>query len=191
MKPVGSAASVLATLRDDAQAEIDRIEQEAEAAAAKSARDEPGSAEPADREERLAAAARQRRERLAREDWEDRRVALELREEWIGQVIGEGRKLLEAEGDAKQRRALLHALADEALRRLPAGDRCTISVAARDAGLLDAELLGDRLVAGPPAPIRGGCIVRAANLVVDNSLEERERRFESDWRAALAKAYGS
>ena len=44
---------------------------------------------------------------------------------------------------------------------------------------------------GPPAPIRGGCIVRAANLVVDNSLEERERRFEAEWRAALAKAYGS
>ena len=93
--------------------------------------------------------------------------------------------------DFGQRRALLRALADEALRRLPPNDRCTISVSARDAGLLDAQLLGDRLVAGPPADIRGGCIVRSANLVVDNSLEERERRFEADWRAALAKAYGS
>lgn len=191
MKPVGSAPSVLATMRDDAQAEIDRIEQEAEAAAARSAGDEPATMEPPDREERLAAAARQRRERLAREDWEDRRVALELRERWIGEVIEEGRKLLEARGNAKQRRALLRALADEALRRLPAGDRFTLSVAAQDVDLLDAELLGERLVAGPPVPIRGGCIVRAANLVVDNSLEERERRFEAEWRAALAKAYGS
>ncbi len=191
MKPVGSAASVLATMRDDAQAEIDRIDQEAEAAVARSAQAEPAAGEPADREERLAAAARQRRERLAREDWEDRRVALELREQWIGQVIGEGRKLLEAPESPEQRRELIRALAAEALRRLPAGDRCTISVAARDAGLLDADFLGERLVAGPPAAIRGGCIVRAANLVVDNSLEERERRFEAEWRTALAKAYGS
>ena len=191
MKPAGSAASVLATLRDDAQGEIERIEKEAEAALAKSAGGETGTAEPADRADRLAAAARQRRDHLAREDWEDRRVALRLREEWIGQVIEEGRKLLDAPGNPERRRALIRALADEALRRLPPGDRCTISVAARDAALLDAELLGDRLVAGPAAPIRGGCIVRAGNLVVDNSLEERERRFEAEWRAALAKAYGS
>lgn len=191
MKPAGSAASVLATLRDDAQAEIERIEQEAEAAVSKAARDEAGTAEPADRADRLAAAARQRRDRLAREDWEDRRVALRLREEWIGQVIEEGRKLLEEPGDLSRRRALLRTLADEALRRLPPGDRCTISVAARDGELLDADFLGERLARGPPAPIRGGCIVRAANLVVDNSLEERERRFEAEWRAALAKAYGS
>ncbi|MGZ6126422.1 MAG: V-type ATP synthase subunit E family protein [Myxococcales bacterium] len=191
MKPAGSAASVLATLRDDAQAEIERIEQEAEAAVTKSALLESGTGEPADRADRLAAAARQRRDRLAREDWEDRRVALGLREEWIGQVIQEGRKLLEEPGDLGRRRALLRALADEALRRLPPGDRCTISVAARDADLIDAAFLGDRLVAGPAAPIRGGCIVRSANLVVDNSLEERERRFEAEWRAALAKAYGS
>lgn len=191
MKPAGSAASVLATMRDDAQAEIERIEQEAEAAVSKAARDETGTAEPADRADRLAAAARQRRDRLAREDWEDRRVALRLREEWIGQVIEEGRKLLEEPGDLSRRRALLRTLADEALRRLPPGDRCAISVAARDAELLDADFLGERLAKGPPASIRGGCIVRAANLVVDNSLEERERRFEAEWRAALAKAYGS
>ena len=191
MKPLGSAAAVLATLRDEAQGEIERIEQEADASVARWSRDEPAAGEAPDRAERLAAAARQRRERLAREDWEDRRVGLELREEWIRQVIEEGRKLLEGAGSREERRALLRATADEALRRLPEGERCTISVAPRDADLLDAEFLGDRMVAGPPADIRGGCIVRTAHFVVDNSLEERERRFEPEWRSALAKAYGS
>ncbi len=190
MKPLGSAAAVLATMRDDAQAEIDRIEQDAEAAVARSTRDEPQAVEPADRAEQLAVAARQRRERLAREDWEDRRVALELREEWIKKVIAQGRQLLEAERPRQERVALLRGLADEALQRLPPGDRCSISVAAGDAELLDAEFLGDRLAAGPPASIRGGCILRSGNLVVDNSFDERERRFEGQWRAALARAYG-
>ena len=190
MKPLGSAASVLASMRDEAQGEIERIEQEAEAAVAKSTRDEPESVETSERADSIAAAARQRRERVAREDWEDRRVGLELREEWIRQVIEEGRKLLQAPRTKEERRALLRALADEALHRLPPGDRCVISVAAGDADLLDAEFFGDRLTPGPPADIRGGCIVRAANLVVDNSLDERERRFESEWRTALARAYG-
>jgi vacuolar-type H+-ATPase subunit E/Vma4 len=191
MKILGSAASVLASMRDEAQGEIERVEQEAEAAVARSKVDEPEVTEALDRAEKVAAAGRRRRERLAREDWEDRRAALQLREEWIAQVIEEGRRLLEGAGEGEARRALLRALAEEALRRLPPGDRCSISLAERDLPLLDAAFLGDRLVAGPPAPIRGGCIVRSANLVVDNSLEERERRFEAEWRTALAKAYGS
>lgn len=190
MKPLGSAASVLASMRDEAQGEIERIEQEADATVAKWTREEPGSTEAPDRSDRLAAAARQRRERVAREDWEDRRVALELREEWIRAVIEEGRKALEA-GSPQERLALLRATAEEALRRIPAGQRCTISVAARDLDLLDEEFLAGRMTRGPPAEIRGGCIVRAANMVVNNSLEERERRFEAEWRAALAKAYGT
>jgi len=191
MKILGSAASVLAALRDEAQGEIERIEQEVEAAAARSRQDEPEAVETKDRPEKLAAAGRRRRERLAREDWEDRRAALRLREEWIERVIEEGRKLLEGAGEEEARRKLLRAWAEEALRRLPPGERCSISVSPRDLPLLDAELLGERMVAGPPEVIRGGCIVRSGNLVVNNSLEERERRFEAEWRAALARAYGS
>ena len=53
MKPLGSAASVLASMRDEAQGEIERIEQESEAAVAKSTRDEPESVETSGNVRRL------------------------------------------------------------------------------------------------------------------------------------------
>lgn len=189
MKPQGSAAAVLAMMRDDAAIEVDRIEREAETAAARIATDEaavPGVA--ADREARLAAAARERRDRLARAESEDRRASLDLREAWIRKVVAGGRKLLEDPEPRAGRRAALEKLVREALERLPPGDR-VISVCAADADLLDAGLLAGAAV-GPPAPIRGGCIARCGNLTVDNSFDERERRLEPQWRAALARMYG-
>jgi vacuolar-type H+-ATPase subunit E/Vma4 len=185
MKPLGSAPAVLAMMRDDAAAEVERIEKDAEAQARR-LEGEDGAGTPADdREQRLAEAARQRRERLAREEAEERRAALDVRERWIACVVAEGRKLLECVEPRDERRAVLETLAREALERLPPGDH-VISTSAVDADL--ARDLGVRV--GPPAAIRGGCIVRCGNLSVDNSFDERERRFEPQWRAALARMYG-
>lgn len=189
MKPQGSAAAVLAMMRDDATFEVDRIERDAAAAAARIAAEEavvPGVA--ADREARLAAAARERRDRLARAEVEDRRAALDLREGWMRKVVAGGRKLLEDPEPRAERRAVLEKLVREALERLPPGDR-VVAVSAVDADLLDAAILGGASL-GPPAPIRGGCIARCGSLTVDNSFDERERRFEPRWRAALARMYG-
>lgn len=188
MKPQGSAAAVLAMMRDDATFEVDRIERDAAAAAARIATDEPAVPGVADREARLAAAARERRDRLARAEGEDRRASLDLRESWMRKVVAEGRKLLEDPEPRAERRAVLEALVREALERLPPGDR-VISVCAADADLLDASILAGASM-GPPAPIRGGCIARCGNLTVDNSFDERERRLEPQWRAALARMYG-
>ncbi|HET9752740.1 MAG TPA: V-type ATP synthase subunit E family protein [Myxococcales bacterium] len=189
MKPQGSAAAVLAMMRDDATFEVDRIERDAAAAAARIAGEEPAvPGVAADREVRLAAAARERRDRLARAQGEDRRASLDLREAWMRKVVAEGRKLLEDPEPRAERRAVLSALVREALERLPPGER-VVSVCAADADLLDAGILAGA-TAGPASPIRGGCIARCGNLTVDNSFDERERRLEPQWRAALARMYG-
>ncbi|HET7788685.1 MAG TPA: V-type ATP synthase subunit E family protein [Myxococcales bacterium] len=188
MKPQGSAAAVVAMMRDDAAIEVDRIEREAEAAAARIGADEPEQGVAADREARLSAAARERRDRLARAEGEDRRASLDLREEWMKKVIAQGRKLLEDPEPRVERRAVLERLVKEALERLPPGDR-VVSVCAADAGLVDPGILAGATL-GPPAQIRGGCIARSGNLTVDNSFDERERRLETRWRAALARMYG-
>ena len=185
MKTLGSPASVLAAMREDGAAEVERIEHETLVETARLA--ESGQAEivAPDREEKLAAASREARERIAREDWDDARAALEARERWMQRAAEEGRKLLTTD------RETLKLLASEALQRLPKGP-CTLHVS-RSTPVDDALLRELGLERGEPVEISGGCIVRSTQsaLSVDNSFEERARRFQVQLRAALGKAYGS
>lgn len=88
----GSAESVIAAIRDEATAEVERVERAASAEI-----DALGVVEPfvvCDREQRLAAARREARERIAQEEWQGRRAVIEQREQWIARVIARGRELL-------------------------------------------------------------------------------------------------
>ena len=184
MKTLGSPQALLAAMREDGDAELERIEQEAQAQMARLDAQARGEIEAPDREERLAAAAREQRERLAREDWNDARSALEAREQWMQRAAVEGRKLLRTPPET------LRALAIEALQRFP-GEPCTLHVA-RDTAVDPALLEELKLSAGEPVDIAGGCVVRSkvSPLSVDNSYGERAHRFEAQLRAALGKVYG-
>ena len=84
MRSLGSVASIVAAIREDAAAEVERIE---ESAAAEIASICVPDVSIADREERLALARRMNEERLARQEWEGRRAVIEQREEWIQRVV--------------------------------------------------------------------------------------------------------
>ena len=192
MKAFGSPAAVAAAVRDDADAEVERIARESQAALARAAEEEAAEVpEIPGRELRLAAARREAREMLAEEDLCDAREALEAREAWLSKVVAEGRRLLDEPVPAGARRAALARLAREGLERV-AGE-VVVAVAPSDAALLDeawAGALGARVVAdGAIAP--GGCVVRSADgrASFDDTLEARARRFEPAWRAALGALY--
>ena len=178
MKRRGSVEAVIAALRDECAAELERIDRET-AAELDRAPAPDGAAGPADGEARLLAARRQARERLAREDWADARTAIEAREAFLRRAAEAGLRALAAAPD-EDRRAFLQQLADEGARRL-GGAGFTIAVAPRDAALLPFAV--------PDPAVEGGCIVRAGNRAFDNTLRARAARFEPRWRAALGKAY--
>jgi vacuolar-type H+-ATPase subunit E/Vma4 len=153
---------------------------------------------PPDRPARLAAARREVSAQLAREDWEDRRVALEERERWTERAIRLARERLDGDREIASRRELLLALAVEAAERLPAG-AVEIAVSASDASIADDAFVEElvRRARRPVARARGdlpqsGCVVSTVGGKVrfDNSLEARARRFEPLWRAALTEIYG-
>lgn len=161
MQTLGSPASVVAAIREDGEAEVERI-QEAAAAALKTIAVEAASTDVAvgDREERLAAARRMNEDRVARQEWEGRRAVMQQREEWIQRVVT---KAQQRWGTSSAE--TLDALVREARSRLPEGE-CEV-------------------VASP----RGGCIVRIGDLSFDNTFEARSRRLEPEWRSALSGMY--
>lgn len=111
MQGYGSAESVIAAIRDEAAAEVERVERAA-AAEVESLR----VVEPfvvCDREQRLAAARREGRERIAQEEWQGRRAVIEQREQWIARVMARGRELLAARD--------VQPLIDDATAHLPPG----------------------------------------------------------------------
>jgi vacuolar-type H+-ATPase subunit E/Vma4 len=183
MQTLGSPASVIAAIREEADAEVERIEQ---AAAAELASLRAGAASAsvaiADREERLAAARRTNEERIARQEWEGRRAAIEQRETWIQRVVAKAHESW-AHGEPATRKEQLNALIRNARSRLPAG-ACEVAVSADDQELVDAP---DASVV--TAPIAGGCIVTIGNTSFDDSLEARSRRLEPEWRNALSGMY--
>ena len=128
MQTLGSPASVIAAIREDAAAEAERI-QEAAASELASIRADGASAEVAiaDREERLAAARRETGERIAKQEWEARRAVIEQREEWIGRVVAKARERWGALDPAR-----VAALVQEARAHLPDGafqvDGCVVTV---------------------------------------------------------------
>ena len=111
MQTLGSPASVVAAIREDAAAEAERIRESA-AAETKALRENAAALDVSirDREERLAAARRAIEDRIAKQEWEGRRAAIEQREEWIRRVIDA----------AKLRFVLTDALIGEARSHLPA-----------------------------------------------------------------------
>jgi vacuolar-type H+-ATPase subunit E/Vma4 len=197
MRSLGSAAAVIAAARDDADAEVERIEREAQAALARLA--EEAAADPAalpDREVRITAARREARELTAQEDLRDAREALTAREAWLGRAVSEGQRRLAELRPPAERRADLARLAREGLDRLPEGP-VEIAVAPADAALCDEgfarEIAAGRALRVVPdeGVARGGVVVRSADGKVsfDNGFEARARRFESIWRAALGAIY--
>lgn len=160
MQTFGSPASVVAAIREEAEAEVERIE-EATASALSSLREEAASTSVAieDREERLAAARRTNEERVAMQEWEGRRAAIEQREAWIGRVVAKAQERWRC--TPAQRDALIA----EARARLPIGP-CDVT----------------------DSP-RGGCVVQAGNVSFDNTFEARSRRLEPEWRNALSRMY--
>lgn len=161
MQTLGSPASVVAAIREDGEAEVERI-RETVAAELASIATEAASMNVAigDREERLTAARRANEERVARQEWEGRRAVMQQRETWIEGVVAKAQ-----EGWGPSPAAALDVLVREARSRLPDGD-CEV-------------------IASP----RGGCIVRIGDLSFDNSFEARSRRLEPEWRNALSGMY--
>src|SRR5688572_15199574 len=88
MQTLGSPASVVAAIHEDAAAEVERIESALSAELA-SIENETATADVAvaDRALRLAAARRGNEDRVARQEWEGRRAAIEQREAWIQEVV--------------------------------------------------------------------------------------------------------
>jgi vacuolar-type H+-ATPase subunit E/Vma4 len=112
MQTLGSPASVLAAIREDAVAEAERL-RDATAAELQAIRAEAEafSVVIADREARLQAVRRTSEERLAKQEWEGRRAAIEQREVWIERVVEQ----------ARARFAITDALLQEARSHLPPG----------------------------------------------------------------------
>jgi vacuolar-type H+-ATPase subunit E/Vma4 len=201
VKLLGSVASLLEAVREEVGSEVARIRLETEEqeqatrdAAARERIELPGRAE------RLAEERRKAAELLAREDWADRREALEQREAFAAEAARRGLERL-ARGQAPQERTeVLRRLACEAIPMLP-GDVVEIVVNEADAALAtDAfreELAGRtarrevRLSAGR-LDTAGGCVVRTGDgrASFDNTFEARARRFETAWRAAVAEVHG-
>lgn len=161
MQTLGSPASVVASIREEAEAEVERL-QETTAAELAAIRAEAASTSVviAGREQRLAAARRENEERIARQEWEGRRAAMQQREQWMQRVVAAAQeRWTVTSGDA------LDALVREAKSRLPDGP-C-------------------EMIVHP----RGGCVVRCGDLSFDNTFEARARRLEPEWRSALSGMY--
>lgn len=115
MRTFGSPASVIASVREDAEAEVERIRAAAESELL-SIRADAGSAVVtiADRDARLAAARRERDEHIARQEWAVRRAEIEQRETWLQRVVATARYA--------SHELPLDALVAEARSRLPEGE---------------------------------------------------------------------
>jgi len=173
MQSLGSVASVIAAIREEASAEVERID-EASSIEVVAVRAEGTAADVAipNRAARLAAARAENDERSARQEWEGRRQVIEQREAWIARVVAL----------AHERHCDVMPLVREALARIGTTE-CQVAVADRDRAALPKKLRATTAV------IAGGCIVTAGDLVFDNSLEARARRFEAEWRQALGEVY--
>jgi vacuolar-type H+-ATPase subunit E/Vma4 len=128
MQTLGSPASLIAAIREDAAAEAERIQESAASELASISAEEASSdVTIADREERLAAARRENEERIAKQEWEARRAVIEQREAWIARVVAKARERWSELDPAR-----VAALVDEARSHLPDGvfdvDGCVVTV---------------------------------------------------------------
>jgi vacuolar-type H+-ATPase subunit E/Vma4 len=191
MKTWGSAAAVIAAIRDEAAAEIERLQHESTTrmdALRAAARPAPS----AEADARLGAVRRRAAEQDRDEDWQDAMAAVADRDTWILAVAEQARR---AAGSLASNPAKLTVLAREAVASLPA-DACEVVVpegatAAHDpawSAALEAAT-GKRIsvVGGAIA----GCIARTVDhrVAFDNTVEARDLRCRTAWRAALARLY--
>lgn len=193
MRAWGSAAAVVAALRDDAAAERERLERESaralEALSADAAARPPEDAAGADR---LDAVRRANADADAAEDWEDTVAAAADRDAWISAVAAAGRRAIAEAADVQ---ALLERLTREAVLELPGLD-CIVTVPAALAPGAEAwraaveRDAGKHLVIEAGA-ISAGCVARTpdARVSFDNTIEARERRTRTQWRTAVARLY--
>lgn len=194
MKTLGSVSGVVAAIREDAAADVDRIvRQSAVDAASPADPDEPTLPEL---DVRAVDARRRALEEASEAEWESSLEDLQGRERWIEAVVQQGRRAIAADTESPRVRSWIRALVVEAASHLPPGP-CLVIVAPAVRGLLDeawcsavAGVVGRR-VDVEPGDLSGGCIVRAADasIAYDNSIEARERRTAVRWRAALARLY--
>jgi len=181
MQTLGSPASIIAAIREEADAEAERIDA-ATASELASIRSENAKVGIADREERLAAASRMNEERIAKQEWDGRRAVIEQREKWMQRVVAAARMKWSGGGQST-RREQLNALIRESVSRLPRGT-CEVAVSADDRNLVDVPETNVTT-----ASITGGCIVTIGDVSFDNSFEARVRRLEPEWRNALSGMY--
>jgi hypothetical protein len=194
MKAWGSAASVVAAVRDDAAAERERLERESAAAlealaagAGMRAGEDCGT--PSNR---MDAVRRAIAESEAAQDWEDTVTAAADRDAWIAAVAEAGRRAIAAGADAQ---AWLERVTREAVTELP-GETCIVQLPAVLATAAEAwrpvveRETGKQLIF-EPATFAAGCIARTPDgrVTFDNTVEARERRSRTEWRTAVARLY--
>jgi vacuolar-type H+-ATPase subunit E/Vma4 len=193
MKAWGSAAAVIAAVRDDAAVEAERLERAADAALAALRRAAVAASDAPDLAPRVASARRAAAELLADEDWQDMVDAAADRDAWIASIAQQGRR---AFATAPEALAWTAALACEAVRQLP-GSACVVTVPAGlspapdEAWRLALEASTGRQITLERGPFPAGCVARTPDgrVTFDNRLEAREGRMRTRWRAALARIY--
>lgn len=191
MQTLGSISALVAAIRDEAEQAEEAVQKTLATELERFLAEDPVfESDAPDRAARLSHARRRAREARSRQDWLDRRAALEERERWMAAVMVEALRRLNDPSDPAARVETLRKQVDEARQRLP-GDAFEVVVPEADATLLGDALGEPFKVTGDPAMAAGGCLVRTADGKVgyDNGLETRARRRESAWRAALGELY--
>ena len=195
MRAWGSAAAVVAAVRDDAAAERERLERESAAALDALAGDAQAHTADSQREtalDRMDAVRRAIAEADAAEDWEDTVAAASDRDAWIASVAEQGRRAIATGADAQ---AWLERVTREAVAELP-GDACVVQLPASLASAAEAwrpavERDARKHLVFEPAALTAGCIARTPDgrVTFDNTVEARERRSRTEWRTAVARLY--
>ena len=186
MQTLGSAASVVAAIREEAAADVDRIEQ---MSATETADLQSAAANAtitiADRSERLAMARRRIASDLASAEWEGRRAVIEQRETWIASVVKRATEAWRNDRDA------LLALARASLASLPDGPCDVVIGGNADARFRDdlASASGRPQLTVSATPAMNGCVASCGDVTFDNTIEARARRHETEWRAAISRLY--
>lgn len=189
----GSAAALVAALRDDAAAERERRERESAAALAALPGEAVAGADSAVAgSDRLDAVRRAVAEADAAEDWADTVSATADRDAWIAAIALEGRRAITAAPEVQR---WLEALTREAVAALP-GDACVVAlpaplVAGAEAWRAAVEHDSGKRLVFESASLAAGCTARTPDgrVAFDNTIEARERRAWARWRTAVARIY--
>jgi len=187
----GSAAAVIAALRDDAAVEGERMRREAEAAL-KGRQAGIDTAASAEHDGHLGKVRRDLAEASSAAEWEDTAAAATDRDAWIDAVAAEGRRRLASDGGAA---SWLRARLTESVRAVP-GPSAVVTVPAAHVPAASAlreeiEAASGKQITIEAGTLAGGCVARTPDgrVTFDNSVEARERRARSEWRAAVARCY--